>query len=214
MPREFTKRLLVEGAKDKRLFPYLMEKNGVNWPKGDEPVDIRDLGQKLIAKHDASAILKESGLRSLGIVLDADDNPEATWETIKSRFQDAFNDMPADIRAEGYISAANSHGIRLGVWIMPDNQTSGMLESFLKLLVRDNQKLLFEFAETVCTTAKTEFDAPFKDVHRDKATMHAFLAWQDEPGRQLHEAIDHAVLDPKSPQSIPFVTWFRDLFEV
>lgn len=212
MAKSKVKRLLVEGAKDRRLFPYLMERNGVDWPKGNEPVDIEELGGKLLTKPEVSAILKESGLRLLGIVLDADDDVDAAWRLVKSWFQDWFNDMPPDILPGGFTSEPNGEGIRLGVWIMPNNQSHGMLETFLKLLVRDKDRTLWEFAKVACDEAKC--NAPFKPVHGDKAWMHTFLAWQDEPGPQLHEAVDHAVLNPASPHSQPFVAWFRNLFEV
>lgn len=214
MPRSRANRLLVEGAKDRRLFPYLMEQNGVNWPKDHEPVEIKDLGGRSLSKSDASAILKESGLLRLGIVLDADNDANSSWQLIKGWFEDSFVDMPDRIRDTGFISEPNSRGVRIGAWIMPDNQTPGMLETFLKFLVREDDKPLFNYAERACAEAKTQFAAPFKDVHKDKARMHAFLAWQDEPGRQLHEAVDHAVLDPTSPHSRPFVTWFRELYQV
>ena len=147
MPKSQTKRLLVEGKKDKWLLPFLMEKNGVEWPKGNEPVDIEDLGRKLLTKPEASAYLKESGLRFLGVILDADDDAGASWRSVKGWFQEWFADMPDNIPAEGYISAPNEEGIRLGVWIMPDNQTHGMLETFLKLLVRDKDQELWTFAK-------------------------------------------------------------------
>ena len=214
MPKSKVKRLLVEGAKDRRLFPYLMEKNGVDWPKENVPVYIEDLGRKLLTKPEASAYLKESGLRFLGVILDADDDAGASWRSVQGWFHEWFADMPDDIPAEGYISAPNGDGIRLGVWIMPDNQAHGMLETFLKLLVRDEDHELWAFAKSASDEAKSKHKAPFKPVHGDKAWMHTFLAWQDEPGPQLHEAVDHAILDPKSPHSQPFVAWFRKLFEV
>jgi hypothetical protein len=214
MTRSNSKRLLVEGAKDRRLFPYLMEANGVSWPKGNEPVEIKDLGGNLLAKYEASAEIKEPGLQRLGIVLDADDNVAGSWQSIKEWFGEWFPDMPEEIPFEGYVSTPNERGIRLGAWIMPDNQSEGMLETFLKLLVKESDKTLFAFVEKTCLEAKSSYNAGFKDVHFDKARIHTYLSWQDEPGRQLHEAIAHGVLDPVSSHSQPIVRWFRTLFEI
>lgn len=214
MPKSQAKRLLVEGKKDKRVFPFLMEMNGVDWPQGNEPVDIEDLGRKLLTKPEASAYLKESGLRFLGVILDADDDADASWRLVKGWFQDHFLDMPDKVRTEGFISEPNADDIRLGVWIMPDNQTRGMLETFLMLLVREKDQQLWAYAKAACDEAKAKHHAPFKTVHEDKAWIHTFLAWHDEPGPQLHEAVDHAILDPESPHSQSFVAWFRKLFEV
>ena len=56
--------------------------------------------------------------------------------------------------------------------------------------------------------------APFLPNHRDKALIHTWLAWQDEPGRQLHDAVKHAMLDPTLPYAAPFLAWFKELYEL
>lgn len=35
-----------------------------------------------------------------------------------------------------------------------------------------------------------------------------------EPGKSLHQAVHHRVLDPEAAGSKPFVRWFRRLFSV
>ncbi|WP_411729037.1 DUF3226 domain-containing protein [Pseudanabaena sp. UWO310] len=42
--------------------------------------------------------------------------------------------------------------------------------------------------------------------------MYTWFAWQDPPGRQLHQAVKETVLDPKHPNAQKFVKWFRDLY--
>ena len=96
---------------------------------------------------------------------------------------------------------------------MPDNQFSGMLEDFLVQLIPENSRDLLEIAEN-CVAEARRNGAPFKEVHRTKAEVHTWLAWQDEPGKQLHQAVDHRVLDPEKPESRPFVDWFRRLFQL
>lgn len=214
MPKSQAKRLLVEGETDKRVFPYLLEGNGVVWPKGDEPVDIKPLGSKEVRKTDVTAQLVASGLRILGLILDADDDVIATWGKVKGWLSDSFPDLIGDLPREGFISLPNAAGIKLGVWIMPDNQSRGMLETFLMFLAPDDQDPLVKYAATARDQAKKKWKAPFKDVHADKAKIHTWLAWQGEPGPQLHEAVDRRVLDPTSPHSKPFVAWFRKLFEL
>jgi hypothetical protein len=191
-----------------------MEKNGVDWPSDNGPVVISELGGNSLTKHEASAFLKESGLRFFGVILDADDDVDAAWQKVQGWFDEWITDMPNNIPVEGFISPSTYEGIRFGVWIMPDNLTQGMLETFLQLLVHDNDKELWAFAESTSHEARTKFNAPFKLSHEHKASMHTFLAWQDEPGAQLHEAIDRAMLDPTSSQARPFVEGFRNLFQV
>ena len=96
---------------------------------------------------------------------------------------------------------------------MPDNRFSGMLEDFLVRLIPNESRPLYELAENSVAEAKRN-DAPFSEVHRTKAEIHTWLAWQDQPGKQLHEAVRHRVLNPEKPESRPFVNWFRQLFDV
>ena len=207
--------LIVEGKTDLRVLPYLMEKNGVAWPDDNRPVRIKDVnGITSCTKAQITVYFKEPGVKFFGIILDADKDANAAWDTFRGWFKDSFSDIPAQAPAEGFISSTTWDGIRVGAWIMPDNMSDGMLETFLKLLVPDDQQDLWSFAEKSCTEAKSLYNAPFKHVHHDKASIHTFLAWQDEPGRQLHEAFLKPALDPKSPASQPFVKWFRDLFQV
>lgn len=96
---------------------------------------------------------------------------------------------------------------------MPNNQFSGMLEDFLVQLIPAESQNLYELAQNCVAQAKHN-GAPFKDSHRTKADIHTWLSWQDEPGKQLHQAVDHRVLDPGRPESRPFVEWFRNVFGV
>lgn len=52
------------------------------------------------------------------------------------------------------------------------------------------------------------------DVLRSRAAVPSWLAWHDEPGRQLHEALEHELLEPGSPIVDRFMAWFRALFQV
>lgn len=100
---------------------------------------------------------------------------------------------------------------RLGVWMMPDNHSSGMMETFTRSLIAEVE--LHHLAERSCDEA-TRLGAPFKPTHRDKAIVHTWLAWQDPPGRQLHDAIKQRSLDPSLPLGRAFIAWFRELFRV
>lgn len=94
---------------------------------------------------------------------------------------------------------------------MPDNRSRGMLETFLALLVPTST--LLDHARAAHGEA-IRLGAPCRPPHADKALVHTWLAWQDPPGRQLHEAVRDRVLDTASPHADAFVAWFRDVFEV
>ena len=207
--RQIQKLLLVEGAKDRRIFPYLLERNGVPWPKGNEPVSINDIGGNELSTADASVFYKQPELEILGIVLDADLDVDATWIKVTQLFGAHVPKLPEKAMIDGFISELTPEGVRFGAWIMPDNQSRGMLETFLRYLVRIEHEQLWQHACDATDTARLNHSAPYKSVHLDKARIHTFLAWQDEPGAQLHEAINYAILDPVSPYCKPFVTCLK-----
>ena len=205
----------MEGNADKRFIPYLMEANGVTWEVDDQyVVHIEPHGgiDGLLTPGVIGAELRASELEALGVLVDANGDAQQRWHQIKNRIRDQFADLPDEIPENG-LNIVHSDGARFGVWIMPDNRFSGMLENFLVQLIPENSRDLFEVAENCVAEAK-QHGAPFRDVHRTKAAVHTWLAWQDEPGKQLHQAVDHRVLDPEKPESQPFVNWFRQLFEV
>ena len=151
------KRLLVEGREEERVIPELIEKNGIAWGKSEDswPVKIDEFGgvEKLLKPGVIEAKLKSSGLSHLGILVDADDVLENRWAAIRDRCSRAFPNLPKTFPDSGII-VQNEPGLRLGVWIMPDNKTAGMLETFLGFLVPDTQDQLFVAAQESARNAK------------------------------------------------------------
>jgi hypothetical protein len=212
----FPKVLLVEGASEKRLIPYLMEKNGVDWPDNAHPVQIREKGgdSGILAPANFLAEVKEPARRVTGIVLDADEDCRSRWTALRQLARGLFPDISIEIPEDGLI-VSNDEGQKLGAWIMPDNRSRGMLETWLQFLVPlGDADPLLQFARQVAEEAKVRHHANYKPRHFDKASLHTWLAWQDEPGRQMHDAMKFGMFNPTSKLAQPFVKWFRDLFEV
>jgi hypothetical protein len=210
--------LLVEGDEDKRVIPWLVEANGVKWniTRKKTVVEITALGgvEKLLDKEELDIQIKtRDSLKILGIILDADDYPADRWQSIRNCLIERYPDIPEKLPATGLIHTNPAEDIKLGIWMMPDNKERGMLETFLQFLLPENDKGLWEFAKQSCKQA-TNYGASYKEPHLDKAKIHTWLAWQNPPGRQLHNAIMERILTPTSPQAAPFMQWFQDLFEV
>ena len=206
-------KLLVEGETDKRIIPYLMEHNGVTWPKAP-PVFIKPYGgvDEIMKPGVVEAEFKESGLEALGIVVDADGDAAARWDELRTSLGRDFAGLPDEIPAEG-LRVVHGGKPRFGVWIMPDNRCEGMLEDLLVRLIPNDATALYEMARKCVGEAKSN-RAPFRDVHERKAEVCTWLAWQDPPGLRLHEAVSKRVLDPTRPESSGFVTWFRSLYRL
>lgn len=211
--------LLVEGATERRLIPELMEHRGVLWelPTGGFAVRIDSYGgiERMLAPGEIETALKASGLESLGIIFDADglhgDAPDR-WATMRHRCADVGCTLPEIPPAAGFETMLAT-GIRFGVWMMPDNTNKGMLETFLLRLVPTASDAIYEFASASVDKART-LGASFRPLQHHKALIYTWLAWQDPPGAQLHDAVKFKILDPSSSSADAFVNWFRTLFRV
>lgn len=209
-------RLLVEGLDEQRLIPHLIERNGIIWgeQRSEAIVDIEEFNgiENLLKPGVIEVELKASGLRRLGILVDADENLSTRWTRVRERCIQTFPNLSENLDSGGLI-AENESGLRLGIWIMPDNQSSGMLETFLRYLIPNTNGAVHQLAKSSAAKA-AELGAPYSSHHVDKAEIHTWLAWQDPPGRQLHQAVIEKILAPNSYHAPPFVDWFRRLYDL
>ncbi|MFC1642779.1 DUF3226 domain-containing protein [Myxococcota bacterium] len=205
--------LLVEGKDELRLLPELLELAGIPWPKGEEPVHIKehDGVDSILAAGLIEAELKATGLKALGILVDADGDARQRWEQVRARVAQSFPSFPKDLDPQGAVYAGPS-APRVGVWVMPDNVRQGMLETML-LELRTGDQRLAQYAHDATVHAR-EKGACYREVHREKAELHVWLAWQDPPGLQIHMGVKAGLLAPNSQVTSGFVAWFRSLFEV
>jgi len=207
-------KLLVEGKEDERVIPELMEANGIAWGETRDTwiVEIKECNgfESMIEQGVIETELKESGLEALGIIVDANNDARQRWNALRDRCLGSFPELSEDLPPEGLIHESNT-GLKLGAWLMPDNRSHGMMETFLTYLVPDKSHPVLKYAECARDKAKV-LGAPYRDVHADKAKIYTWLAWQDPPGRPLHNAVMERLLDPCSPHAAAFVRWFRSLF--
>jgi hypothetical protein len=213
MGHVISKKLLVEGEDDKHALISLMRRH-IAWgsSKEDWPVEVKacDGAQQMLAQHAIPLELKSAALQTLGIVLDVNDSCSARWTRLRTLCAPFFPDMDDELSPNGLI-CDNSEGKRLGIWIMPDNQNSGMLETFLQYLVPDHSHELWDFAKECVSIARTR-GAGCRESHIDKANIFTWLAWADPPGQRLGTALLQSVLDPMSDRAMAFVSWFRTLY--
>ncbi|MFW5764028.1 MAG: DUF3226 domain-containing protein [Coleofasciculus sp.] len=193
----------------------LIEANGIPWREkeiGRKVPYIEPYGNDEFIDADViSTELKGSGLTTLGLIVDADDNLSARWDSIRNACLKSMHDFPEQLPETGLIYSIG--GIKFGVWIMPDNQKRGMLETFLAYMIPNESEPFWQYAQDVVTEAKHR-GVPFIDAHFDKANIYTWLAWQNPPGRQLHNAIMEHILNPQHPQAQPFMTWLKKLYDL
>lgn len=215
----YPKVLLVEGDQDKRVIPELIETNRIPWVIEGQPiVQIRAAGgyEALRDPDTIAAELTASGLEALGIIVDADEAPQQRWQSVRDALEQGIPDLieplPMELPETGLIHRTKL-GIRFGVWMMPDNRREGMLETFLANLLPDDSTNLWEFAQTAARSAQTNHQAPYTAVQTDKAQIYTWLAWQNPPDCQLHQALNkQRIFQPSHPHAQRFVQWFKDLY--
>ena len=86
-----------------------------------------------------------------------------------------------------------------------------MLEDFVVTLAEKDDPLMLK-ADEVLDQLEKENIQKYKSVHRAKAKIHSYLAWQDEPGKPMGTSITAHVLNPNSPSSQSFLGWMKKLF--
>ena len=151
-------------------------------------------------------------MRALGVIVDADDEFPARWERLKQLCGEFAGEVPDDLPPNGLIHVSPA-GLRVGVWIMPDNSSRGMMETFLARLLSPDCSSIWEKAQTSCEEVGSHPNS-HNPAHRDKAKIHTYLAWIEPPGRTLPEAIIAKAIDAKLPLADQFISWFMSLFEL
>jgi hypothetical protein len=196
--------LLVEGQDDKHVVWALAQH--AELPEVFEVSD-KDGIDALLEMLPAQ--LKASGLEVLGIMVDADTNMQARWQSLRDILTKSGYKVPKQPSLEGTIMSMEDKPT-VGIWLMPDNQRTGMLEDFAADLISDDD-LLLPYARTSVAQLP---ERRYPDVQRAKAELHTWLAWQKEPGKPIGLAITAKYLNPASEQAQPFVNWLRTLFQI
>jgi hypothetical protein len=92
---------------------------------------------------------------------------------------------------------------------MPNNRDLGMVEDFCAELA---EPTALAFAKVCVENAEAKNVTTFKAVHRSKAIIHNYLAWQDEPGRPRGQAITAQSLRPQTEIAVKFTNGLKRLF--
>lgn len=213
-------RLHVEGGDDMHAIRHLLIWHGIDYdhdpwfPSIDTVGDGKDA---ILSSETVETAVSLSTGRAVGFVLDADSSVEDRWRAISNRLRQAGVALPATIPADGFVGDSTEYSARVGVWLMPDNQQEGVhgegtLERFLETLVQEADPLL-PHAREATRRAKTDHGASYSDGDVRKAVLHAWLAWQREPGLPYGTAIKARYFRHDGPVAERFVAWFRRVFE-
>jgi hypothetical protein len=182
--------LLVEGKDDAIFFKSMMEYMGI------DGIEIWNIEGKTQFRTRLSVLKMDMAFKSmvtsLGIVRDADDDPESALMSIK----DALKASGFDVPDRSFISAGSRPRVTFA--ILPDD-SPGMLESICLKSIESDPAMgcVDNYFECLKTTCQIE---P-KNIH--KAKVQVFLASREKVGLDLRRAaqagywkFDHDVFAP------------------
>jgi hypothetical protein len=224
MKKPYPRTLLVEGKDDFNVIrnlwvaQYPSDRSGpiVLCPQTGSEFYIEAVGEEaggvgeVLKDMTAYLLQRPPAVERVGIVVDADEDFGSRWDEVRHRLRQAGYKPPDALPAEGLVLAhpAGSRP-RVGVWLMPNNQSPGILEDFVRLLIPGENRLALK-ADNTLTAIEDEGLRLYKS--RPKALIHTWLAWQEEPGRPMGQAITRKVLQPGSVVADSFVAWLERLF--
>jgi len=202
--------LLVEGTDDEHVLKHICGNRGI--PHLD---DVKPHGSvdKLLDSVPVRLKASEEG-DIVGVVIDADTDLAARWQSLRDRLiRVGYVNVPESPITGGTIIDPPDGVLlpRVGIWIMPDNQTKGILEDFLRFLVPAGSMLMNHVTASV--SAIPEGERRFGNMAEPKVLIHTWLAWQKDPGNPFGTAITARFLDPDVAQVDVLVSWLKRLFK-
>jgi hypothetical protein len=201
----------VEGRDDLHSTTNLLERHGYNWNNNALAPFVYDSGG-IDPLFEALPLALKSCVR-VGVVIDADLNLTRRWAQAEAILKANGIAPPPSPSQQGLVMsvAGPARLERLGLWIMPNNQSAGVLEDFLQRLVPAGDKC-WQHADASTKEARV-LGAPLKENDHAKGAIYTWLAWQDPPGQPFGTALNARILGHDSPEALEFVAWFKRLFE-
>lgn len=201
--------LLVEGPDDKHVVIHLSERSGLTH------------NFRIVEKEGKDSLLDAievevdiPGRTVLGIILDANDDPNARWQAVTDRLnrlrqEDHFDlpDLPAQPQPGGTIIDGR---LRIGIWLMPDNRSTGQLEDFVGSMIPSGDPV-WPRAQTFIDGIPPD-DRKFAPGKIQRAKVHVWLATRESP-RPMGLSIKAEDLDTNTSNTTTFVNWLRELFK-
>ena len=193
--------LLVEGTDECHVIRHLRDRS--------EPMPTFDVAVKEGIEPLLQSIYLEvrvPGRNALGILVDANDDPEARWRAVTGRLRGAGVKPPAEPSPSGNIIEGRP---RIGIWMMPNNRSRGELEDFVAAMIPVGDAIWPQSQSYV--EGIPDADRKFASAKTLRAQVHAWLAVRERP-RRMGLAIAAGDLDTDADACQRFVRWLQALF--
>lgn len=214
--------LLIEGCADRTLFSALMRELKISDVTVCPPMD---LGGVYNGKNNAIDLLpslisqmEHGHVKRLGIIVDADfkhnhSGHTSTYKKVTQLLSNSGYKIPSPYPSKllKYIFQHPDGLPDIGLWIMPDNNSDGMLENWVEASITDagQIKLLRQAKASI-----GQIKAPFFDIktHQIKAEIYTWLAWQKMPDKDIASVVGDKLIDLNSINVKNLSAWAKDVF--
>lgn len=199
--------LWVEGSDDKHVCIHLIQH--YNIPEEAIKIEDKEGIEKLLKGLEVQLTINRKA-RS-GIIVDADMDILARWRSLRNILSRAGYNVPVRPEPNGTILRKEERPT-VGLWLMPDNINSGMIEGFFRFLVPIDDSLWPLAEETIKQVVA--IDQRFPEPQTAKALTHTWLAWQEDPRTFMGQAITNRYVNADAPRAQQLITWMRQLFDI
>ena len=193
--------LLVEGQNDKHVVRHICIRHSLT--PNFQTLDKGNVDELI---ESISLEVKASGRKAVGIMLDANDNLTSRWDAVSEKLSRSNVKTPRCIEKGGTII---SGAPRVGIWIMPNNNSVGELEDFVVTMIHKEDSIWPLFSQYIDQIPKTH--RKFKNKKTSRAKLYAWLATRENPNR-MGTAIGAKDLDVDGELCNSFIEWLRKLF--
>lgn len=217
--------LLVEGNADRDFFKKICEPLSFHpdihvASPNDFDSKSRNGKQSVLARMEI--LLKEfagsetGSQKRLAIIVDADYKTEngLGFEGTVKQFSEKLSEHEFILDSEnsnGFIFKHADGLSDIGLWVMPNNDNEGMLEDWIKECIHPNEQPIFTHAKSVVDSLEYP---KFKPIHKSKAEVATWLAWQEKPGHGLYWTAhsNNNLLDANSRLYQKLVIWLNRIY--
>ena len=196
--------LLVEGQSDRHVVQHLcFRSESVPQFRTEEKGNIDQLLASIRPE------VRVSDRKALGILLDANEDPNSRWRAVADRLKQESIEVPRSPESTGTLIDESSRSPRIGIWLMPDNRSPGELEDFVSEMIPEADPVWPRAQRYIEDIPEEERKFTGKKIQRAK--LHAWLATREDP-KLMGAAIRARDLQVDGPLSTTFADWLRRLF--